>query len=100
MGIENSVNIYDIALHAVFASIGGIVRELKQPEEARKLIHFFAGAFIGVFCGLIVYFLCKNYAVSDYLTASLTGLAGYIGTPVLDLITKIIKKFLTLKFVE
>jgi hypothetical protein len=84
-------------IHGLLAAIGGVVRELKNPETSRG-IDFFVGALIGVFCGVVVYFLCKNYGCSDYLTAAFTSLAGYIGTPILDMITKVVKKLLTVKF--
>lgn len=85
---------YDILIHGLFASLGGIVRELKEPEDdkvPKKFIEFISGGFIGIFSGLVIYFICKQYSVGEYLTVALTGLAGYLGTPALDFIAKLVK---------
>ena len=97
MSLETTINYYDLVIHGLLAAIGGIVRELKNPETSKGM-DFLIGGFIGVFCGVVVYFLCKNYGCNDYLTAAFTSLAGYVGTPVLDIITKIVKKMLSVKF--
>lgn len=92
--MKTELDLYDLIIHGLFASLGGIVRELKEPENdqvPKKLLEFVSGAFIGIFCGLVIYFICKQYAVGEYLTVAFTGLAGYLGTPVLDFIAKVAK---------
>jgi hypothetical protein len=39
-----------------------------------------------------VFLLCKNFELSELLTAGLTALAGYIGSPVLDMLSDVVKK--------
>jgi len=92
--MKAAIDVYDLLIHGLFASLGGVVREMKEPEdgkEPKKLLEFVSGAFIGIFTGLVVYFLCKQYGVGEYLTVALTGLAGYMGTPALDFITRLVK---------
>ena len=74
----------------MFAAMGGLVRELVNPKE-HTFFSFISGAFIGIFTGLVVYFGCKYYDVNEYLSISMTGLGGYIGAPLLDLLGKIFK---------
>jgi uncharacterized membrane protein len=92
--MKTELDWYDLIIHGLFASLGGVVRELKEPENdqiPKKLLEFVSGGFIGIFCGLVIYFICRQYNVGEYLTVALTGLGGYLGTPALDFIAKIVK---------
>lgn len=75
------------------ALMGGLVREL-VTEGQHSLVKFIVGGFIGVFCGLIVYYICKHFGVEEHLTAALIGLGGYTGIPVLEIGSKKLKKWL------
>jgi uncharacterized protein involved in cysteine biosynthesis len=50
------------------------------------------GSLVSTFVGIIVYILCKNFGVSQLLTAGLTALAGYMGAPTLDMLSDAVKK--------
>jgi len=95
--VLTNINVYDMLIHGTLAALGGIVKELKKHENP-TFVDFLIGACVGIFCGIVIFCLCRNYGAGDYLTAALTSLGGYIGTPVLDLISSIIKKLLTLRF--
>ena len=97
MATSDTFSLLQIAMHALFAALGGIVRELKQPEESRKFLNFIGGALIGMFTGLIVYMICQHYDVGTYWAAAMTGLGGYAGTPLLDLLSKTLKKGVVVK---
>jgi len=80
-----------LGLHALFAVMGGLVRELSQ-EGTHSFVKFVAGGFIGMFCGTVVYYCAKEYGVGVNLPVAFVGLAGYIGTPTLDLLAKQLRK--------
>ena len=82
-----------ILKHACLALMGGIVREIVN-EGQHSLIKFIAGGFVGVFCGLLAFFVCKHWNTGEYMTAVCTGLAGYTGTPLLDAAGKRLKGWL------
>ena len=71
---------------------GGIVRVISSKDKNKKFIHFFTGAVVGIFTGMIVFYLCKSYDINQDLTISLVALSGYIGAPLLDALTKVISK--------
>ena len=79
---------------AMFAMLGGVVREIKSSQEM-TWIRFMGGAFIGMFCGIVVFCLMRHFGCDDWFTAALTSLAGYMGTPVLDLLGKVFKTAIT-----
>lgn len=71
----------------VLAMLGGIVREIKSEKEM-TLMRFVGGAFIGMFCGVVVFCVMRHWGADDWLTAAATALGGYMGTPALDLLKK------------
>jgi len=90
------INYIEILINLTLASFGGLVKRLsdleKHPERKATFAYYVTGSGISMFVGIVVYFLCKNFDVSQFLTAGLTALSGYMGTPVLDLLSSIAKK--------
>jgi len=90
------VDFIEILINIALATFGGLVKRLseteKLPGQKITLTYYIVGAFISMFVGIVVYFLCKNYEVSQFLTAGITALSGYIGSPVLDLLSEAINK--------
>lgn len=74
----------------MLALLGGVVREMKSDIEM-TWARFMGGALVGMFTGVVVFCIMRHYGYEDWITAGLTALAGYLGTPVLDLIGKIVK---------
>jgi len=84
---------FPILIHAILAFFGGCVREIDAVErQGFNVMTFISGAFVSTFGGIVTFFLCMNFEVSQWLTAALTALAGYIGTPLLDFFVSILKK--------
>jgi hypothetical protein len=72
-----------VAVNATLAVMGGVVRELTHGK-GMSIFTFIGGGFVGMFCGILAYCVCHEYGLSQYLTAAVTGLAGYMGSPLLD----------------
>ncbi len=90
------INPLEVMINLVLASFGGLVKRLSEMEKLPKgkvsFMYYFTGSIISMFVGVVVYFLCKNFGVSQFLTAGITAIAGYMGTPALDLISDMAKK--------
>lgn len=90
------INFIEALINIALAAFGGLVRRLseieKNPGKKATRRYYMVGSFISMFTGVVVYFICKNFNVSQFLTAGLTSLSGYIGSPVLDLLSDIAKK--------
>jgi len=95
--MKAEIDTYDLLIHGIFAAMGGVVREIKSPDEDKSFPTFVGGAMVGIFAGMVVYFICKEFNVGEYLTVALTGLAGYSGAPTLDVLTKLFTKLAKLK---
>lgn len=64
----------------------------KNDPRKMSLFYYIVGCAISMFVGVVIYLLCKNFGVSQYLTAGLTSLGGYMGVPILDLLSNIAVK--------
>ena len=96
MKMPKEFNIIELFLNIALASFGGIVKRLsdleKNPDKMPSLAYYITGAFISLFVGIVVFFICKHFNVPQFLTAGLTALSGYLGTPVLDWLGDVAKK--------
>lgn len=90
------IDLTEALINLILASFGGLVRRMseleKNPGRRPSLSYFMFGSFISMFVGIVVYILCKNFGLSQFLTAGLTALSGYMGTPALDLLSDVVKK--------
>jgi hypothetical protein len=86
----------ELLINIILSGTGGIIRKLIEQENNEHLrirtSRYIISAIVSLFVGLIVFFLCKNFGVSPYLTAGLTALSGYMGSPLLDLLVRKITK--------
>ena len=88
----------ELVISIALASCGGLVKRLLETESrpgqkvSISFAYYFTGSFISMFVGAVVYFLCKNYGLAQFLTVGITALAGYMGTPALDLLSAIVKQ--------
>lgn len=91
-------NFLELLINALLASFGGLVRRLSEMENKKSdprrnsLFYYIVGCSISMFVGVVIYLICKNFQISQYLTAGLTSLGGYMGTPILDLLSNIAVK--------
>ena len=90
------INYLEVLINVCLASFGGFVKRLsdleKQPGKKAGLSYYIGGSIISMFAGVVMYFICKNFDVPQFLTAGITALSGYMGSPVLDLLASILKK--------
>jgi hypothetical protein len=86
----------ELVINIILSGTGGIVRKLIEQDNHPDLhvptSRYIISAFISLFVGIIVFLLCKNFQVSIYLTAGLTALSGYMGSPILDLLLRKVAK--------
>lgn len=91
------INHIEVLINIILAWFGGLVKRIaeleKNPDRKVSFSYYVVGSFISTFVGIVVYFLCKNFGLSQFLTASLTALSGYMGSPVLDLLSEIARKW-------
>ena len=90
----NKIDFVEITIHGLMAFIGGVVKIITESQDKVKqsFATFFAGGVVGIFAGMVTYFICKHFEVSEYLTITFTGLAGYMGSPFLDLFSMVAKR--------
>lgn len=90
------INYLEVMINIILATFGGLVKRLsdleKKPNQKVSFSYYIVGSCISMFVGIVVYFLCKNFNLSPFLTAGLTALSGYIGSPALDLLSNIMMK--------
>jgi uncharacterized membrane protein HdeD (DUF308 family) len=92
----NKINLTEIVIHGLMAFIGGIVKTITESQEnvKKSFTTFAAGGIIGIFAGMVTYFICKHFAIDEYLAVTFTGLAGYMGAPLLDLFSAVTKRLI------
>jgi hypothetical protein len=90
------INYMEVLINVILASFGGLVKRMVDLENKSggkpSASYYIIGSAISMFVGIVVYILCKNFGVSQLLTVGLTALAGYMGAPVLDLLSDLAKK--------
>ncbi len=90
------INYIEALISIVLATFGGLVKRMteleKTPDKRAPLQYYLAGSLMSAFVGIVAYFICKYFDVQQLLVFGLTALAGYIGIPVLDLLSNIAKK--------
>lgn len=82
-----------LAKHAMLGAMGGLVREIRTGGQCR-FVKFVGGAFVAIFCALLMHYACKWQNAPESLTAVLSGLSGYVGTPLLDFCTARLRKLI------
>ena len=96
-----TINFIEIFINLTLAFLGGLVKKIsdldRNPEVKPAFAYYIVGSLTSMFVGIVVYFLCKNFNISPFLTAGLTSLSGYMGTPVLDLLSNLAQKIIIKK---
>ncbi len=90
------INHIEVLINIMLASFGGLVKRIadqeKNPTKKVSLSYYMFGSVISMFVGIVAYILCKGFNLSQLLTAGITALAGYMGSPLLELLSDIAKK--------
>ncbi len=90
------VNFLELTLNIVIASFGGLVRRLSELEKKKSqkldFTYCLIGSAISMFVGMVVFFICKQFNATQQLTVAVTAISGYIGAPVLDMLSDVFKK--------
>ncbi len=90
------INYIEALVSIVLATFGGLVKRMteleKTPDKRAPLQYYLAGSLMSAFVGIVVYFICKYFDVPQLLVFGLTALAGYMGVPVLDMLSNVAKK--------
>ena len=90
----NKISIFSLAIHGLVAFMSGVVKTITEGQELvlKSFTRFLAGGLVGVFAGMVTYFVCRHFEISEHLTVAFTGLAGYMGVPLLELFSFILKR--------
>ncbi|MCL1938435.1 MAG: phage holin family protein [Candidatus Azobacteroides sp.] len=90
------VNLIEVLINIALSSFGGLIKSISEsqrnPEKRVTFSHYMIGSSISLFVGIVVFFLCKYFELSSFLTAGITALSGYMGSPVLDILSDIAKR--------
>ena len=94
----NEINWYELFANIVFASFGGIVKKIAEPESTvLEMKAYVFSALISLFVGLVAYFIMKHLNWDTYLTLAVTGVVGFAGV---FIIYAIMGRFITPKDVD
>ena len=80
----------DLVFSALLAAVGGIIREIKRKNGDKSFIKFVAEAGVSGFVGILTFLTFSEY-FSGNILAALTGMAGYLSTPFLDVVGSVLK---------
>lgn len=78
--------------NAAFALMGGVVREFLKKNPTLRFFNFFVGGVVGMFTGMVVYFVAHEYGWSENMTAAMCGMAGFTGPRLLEELIPLLKR--------
>ena len=76
-----------IAIAAIFALAGGIVRQITHGKTM-TLARYLGGGLVGMFAGMIVFCGCQYFGLSEWAASALSGLGGYSSEQLLDALNR------------
>lgn len=88
---DDEINAIKIVYSGIVALAGGVVHEIVHGKQY-SMVRFVCGAIIGAFTGIIAFFICSHFKIATDLTAALTGMAGYTGAPLLETVSRSLRK--------
>jgi len=83
-------DIWVTAMAMFLALIGGIASYLNENEEL-KWYSLFRKAFIAVFVGILIGFICVHFGWSIFIAGGLGGLGGFFGVQTLVFLGRIVE---------
>ena len=89
-------DIWITAMATFLALIGGIASYLNENDEL-KWYSLFKKAFIAVFVGLLIGFICIHFGWPAYMAGALGGLGGFFGVQTLVFLGKVVEEKIGIK---
>lgn len=86
-------NKFTLAKHGILAIMGGLVRVLVKGGP-QTFLKFVAGAFVALFVGFLISFMCEYKKLDPNLTKVLIMLGSYSSVPLLDFLASHTRKIL------
>lgn len=89
-------DIWITAMATFLALMGGLASYLNENDEL-KWYSLFKKAFIAVFVGLLIGFICIHFGWSAYMAGALGGLGGFFGVQTLVFLGKVVEDKIGIK---
>ncbi|MCL2350992.1 MAG: phage holin family protein, partial [Firmicutes bacterium] len=83
--MDNKVEIFIMALLAAFGAIARLLNQQDKMQVGYKGMA--SGCFVAAFTGVIIYFVAEHFNIAHSLIYALSGISGWIGPHILDLIS-------------
>jgi LydA holin phage, holin superfamily III len=81
-----------VILHGLFAMMGGVVRELLKKNPTMRILDFITGGAVGMFAGMVIYFVGCEYQWTESWMAAMCGMAGFVGPRALEELLPMFRK--------
>jgi len=76
-------------MYSLLSFLGGLVREFTRKTNKKSIITFFAEGCVGMFTGAVTYLLLID-SFNGAAIGGICGLAGWMGSPMLEFLSKLI----------
>ena len=85
------VDLIELLIAMMLSTVGGVVRRLteleKNPSQQITFKQYIVSSIISCFVGIIMYALLGHFDVSMLMTIAAVSISGFIGSPVLKLLS-------------
>jgi len=90
---HQNVTTNTIVWSGILALAGGVVHEIAHGKQ-KSATRLIAGGLIGAFTGIVALFACAHFNIGFNATGAIVGMAGYCGSPLLDLMGLLLRRFI------
>lgn len=91
--MKNLVPTLWMALVAALGGVANFYRKVKQGKSrAFNVMELVGEILVSAFVGLVTYWICKGYAVNEWLTAASVAITGHMGSRAIFLAEQWIEK--------
>ena len=86
-------DLFTMLIYSLLAIFGAMARQLRIKEKVPvKILAFLSGGFIASFMGIVIYFITKAFNIDPNLAYALSGLGGWVGPQLLDILADMLMK--------